>query len=228
MAGAAARAEQLDSIADNLANAQSPGFKASRPAFQSFLAGSGPTDKVFTAAVATGTDLTPGDTVVTDNPLDVLPEGNGFMAVMSGLKQIAYTRNGQLKVGEGNTLISDGHPVLGVDGKSIILPPQTMPTISPDGIVIAGGRPIARMALFKLEGNVERIGPSLYGPGPSGTATAIAKPVFRVGELEMGNATPLEAAVGMISAQRHFESAMQAIATYKRMDERAIEIGRVR
>ena len=35
MAGAAARSEQLDNLADNLANAQSVGFKASRPAFQS-------------------------------------------------------------------------------------------------------------------------------------------------------------------------------------------------
>ena len=37
MAAAAARAEQLDSIADNLANVETPGFKASHPAFQSFL-----------------------------------------------------------------------------------------------------------------------------------------------------------------------------------------------
>ena len=56
MAAAAARAEQLDSIADNLANVETPGFKASRPAFESFLpprAGKS-SDKVSTAAVGTG------------------------------------------------------------------------------------------------------------------------------------------------------------------------------
>jgi len=54
MCGAAARAEQLDAVADNLANAQTPGFKPARPAFESFLAASGAPDKVYPAAVAGG------------------------------------------------------------------------------------------------------------------------------------------------------------------------------
>src|SRR4051794_16984464 len=54
MSAAAARAAQLESISDNLANVETPGFKAGRPSFQSFLPGRGTTDKVFTAAVATG------------------------------------------------------------------------------------------------------------------------------------------------------------------------------
>ena len=56
MAAAAARADQLESIADNLANVETPGFKASYPAFQSFLPrGASPTsDKVAAAAVGTG------------------------------------------------------------------------------------------------------------------------------------------------------------------------------
>jgi flagellar basal-body rod protein FlgF len=49
-----------------------------------------------------------------------------------------------------------------------------------------------------------------------------------VGELELGNVGSLESAVAMITAHRQFETAMQAIETYKKMDERAIEIGRVR
>jgi flagellar basal body rod protein FlgG len=82
MAAAAASADQLDSIADNLANAETPGYKASRPAFQSFLpprglaGASGPQDKVFAAVVATGTDLSLGPVRTTDNPLDVVPEGH--------------------------------------------------------------------------------------------------------------------------------------------------------
>ena len=54
MAAAAARAAQLDSISDNLVNAETPGFKASRPAFQSFLPGGRGSDKILSAAVATG------------------------------------------------------------------------------------------------------------------------------------------------------------------------------
>jgi flagellar basal body rod protein FlgG len=48
------------------------------------------------------------------------------------------------------------------------------------------------------------------------------------GQLEMGNVTPLESTVQMINAQRQFETAMQAIQTYRRLDDRVVEVGRVR
>src|ERR1700710_2827268 len=105
MAAAAARADQLDSIADNLANAQTPGYKASRPAFQSFLpprgispGAQGTPDKVFAGVVATGTDLSAGPVLTTDNPLDIIPEAQSFLSVKTATGQIAYTRNGKLNV----------------------------------------------------------------------------------------------------------------------------------
>jgi flagellar basal-body rod protein FlgF len=51
---------------------------------------------------------------------------------------------------------------------------------------------------------------------------------LRVGEVELGNASALESAVAMIAAQRSFEASMQAIQTYRRLDERSVEVGRVR
>lgn len=228
MAGASARAEQLESIADNLANAQSPGFKASRPAFQAFLASAGQTDKVFTAAVATGIDMSPGETVVTDNPLDVLPDGPGFLAVSTALGQVAYTRNGELKVGAGNALVSDNHPVLGVNGQAITIPQFSTATIANDGAVMADGQVIGQIAQFALQGNVKRIGGSIYAPGPGGSATMLPGATLKVGEIETGNSSPLEATVAMISAQRLFESAMQAMTTMRRLDDKALELGKVR
>ena len=53
MSAAIGRAAQLDAIADNLANIESPGFKGTRPAFSSFLPPGGPTDKVLSGVVAT-------------------------------------------------------------------------------------------------------------------------------------------------------------------------------
>ncbi len=228
MTGAAARAEQLESIADNLANAETPGFKASRPVFQSFLASAGQTDKVFTAAVATGVDMSAGQTVVTDNPLDVLPDGPGFLAVRTGLGQVAYTRNGELKIGPGNVLVSDGHPVLGVDGQPITLPLMTTATIANDGRVMADGQPIGQLAQFALQGRVKRIGGAIYAPEAGGSATMLTGATLKVGEIETGNSSPLQATVAMISAQRVFEAAMQAMTTCRRLDDKAIEMGKVR
>ena len=58
--------------------------------------------------------------------------------------------------------------------------------------------------------------------------TAVSDGRVRIGELELGNAPALEATIQMISAQRHFDTAMQAIQTYRRLDERAVEVGKIR
>lgn len=229
MAAAAARSQQLDAVADNLANAETNGYKATRPAFQSFLA-AGPrvTDKVATAAVATGIDMSPGQPVTTDNPLDVLPEDNAFFAVATAQGRPAFTRDGALSIGAGGQLLSQGLPLLGTNGQPIVVPPDTNPVIQDDGTVLAAGHVVGQIGLFRLDGNVSKVGPALYQPVFGGRALPMPDTRLRVGELEMGNAPALESAVAMISAQRHFETAMQAIQTYRRMDERANELGKVR
>jgi flagellar basal-body rod protein FlgF len=236
MAAAAARADQLDSIADQLANAETPGYKASRPAFQSFLPPRGiapgaangtMTDKIFAGVVATGTDLSQGVLRTTDNPLDIVPEGQLFMSVASTNGQPAYTRNGKLNITPEGALVADGHPVMGTSNRPIMVPPGADVIISQTGVVSADGAPIDRIALFELQGNVVRVGPQLYDAGPGGTVTPTEGGVS-TGQLEMGNVTPLESTVQMINAQRQYETAMQAIQTYRTLDARVIEVGRVR
>ena len=234
MAAAAARVEQLDSIADNLANAESPGYKASRPAFQAFLparglnpAATNAQDKVFVADVATGTDLSPGPVRTTDNPLDIIPGGESFISVTTLTGPVAYTRNGKLNLTADGVLVADHRPVLGETGRPIVVPPGAQVTINQSGVVSADSRPIDTLATFNLSGNVVRVGPQLYGPGPGGSV-APASDGVSTGQLEMGNVTPLEATVQMINAQRQYDMATQAIQTYRRLDDRAIEVGKIR
>jgi flagellar basal-body rod protein FlgF len=234
MVAASARAEQLDSIADQLANAESPGYKASRPAFQAFLPprslNPGATnlqDKVFAADVATGTDLSAGPVRTTDNPLDIIPGGESFISVTTLAGPVAYTRNGKLNLTSEGVLVSDHHPVLGVTGNPIVVPPGSQISINQAGVVSADGRPVDTLATFNLSGNVVRVGPQLYAPGPGGSVDPAIDGVS-TGQLEMGNVTPLEATVQMINAQRHYEMATQAIQTYRRLDDRAIEVGKIR
>jgi len=235
MAAAAARSDQLDSIADNLANAETPGYKASRPAFQSFLpprgvapgAGAALQDKIFAGVVATGTDLSQGPIRTTDNPLDIVPEGQLFLSVTSITGQPAYTRNGKLNITPEGAMVADGRPVMGTSNLPIVVPPGADVTISQTGVVSADGVAVDRIALFDLGGNVVRVGPQLYAAGPGGTVTPTEGGVS-TGQLEMGNVTPLESTVQMINAQRQYETATQAIQTYRRLDDKAIEVGRIR
>jgi flagellar basal-body rod protein FlgF len=229
MAAAAARAEQLDSIADNLANAETPGFKASHPAFQSFLprGASATSDKVATAVVGTGTDMARGTVVATENPLDVLPQEDAFLTVRTATGP-AYTRNGRLTISPDGFLISSGRLVMGTSGNPIQVPPGAVPVINERGSVMVDRVELDRLALFNFQGPVAHVGPSLYGPGPGGTVVPAPDLGVSVGQLEMGNSTPLDATVAMIGAQRQFETAMQAIQTYRRLDDRVVEVGKVR
>ena len=231
MAAAAARSQQLDSVADNLANAQTPGFKASRPAFQSFMPAAGEgeqQDKILSAAVATGVDLRPGVTVATERAIDVVPQPDTFRSGETQGGTRAYPRNGGINLGPSGELSIAGNPLLDGQGQRITVPEGAVPELTEAGDVMVDGSPVARIALFKIDGAVSKSGPALLVPGPGAQVTEVPEGKMSVGHLELGNAAPLEATISMISSQRHFDAAMQAIQTYRKVDERAIEVGRVR
>lgn len=228
MNGAAARLAQLDAISDNLANAQTPGFKAERPSFEAFLASAGGAqpDKVYPAAVSTRIDLSPGAAVHTGEPLDVLPEHNGFLAVKTP-KGLAFTRDGHLQVDADGSLRSGAHPVADRGGEPIIAPAGSVVRIEQNGGVFANNVRIAELGVFQLSGPVDRISPSVVVPQSASGVTPLDAAV-RVGEIETGNSSPLEAVVQLVSAQRNFEASLQALQTSKQLDSRASEVGRVR
>jgi len=240
MCGAAARAEQLESVADNLANIQTRGFKASRPAFESFLPLGGKYDKSYTAAVATAVDLRAGPTSSTGNPLDVLPADGAFLAVGTPGGSVAYTRDGRMALDAERRLVISGHPVLAKNGNPIVVPMDSTPQVDPDGRVRAvlqsvserATRPdpveLGELATFQLTGTVDRLGPSMLQPGAGGQAVPVQDTKVEVGTVELANAAPLEGTVEMIAAQRSFEASMQAIQTYRSMDQSASALGRAK
>jgi len=227
MCGAVARAEQLDAVSDNLANSQTPGFKAARPAFEAFLAPSGAQDKHYPAAVATGFDLRPGPTATTGNPLDVVPEDGAFLTVRTPSGATAYTRDGRLTLDADRRLVVGGRPVLSREGNPIQLPPDQAARVDARGTVWAGDLQVAHLGLARLEGVVDRVGPSLLAPGKGGKALPVEVGV-RSGEVELGNSSALEATIALVNAQRSYDASMQAIQTYRQLDQRATEVARVR
>ncbi|MBL8937549.1 MAG: flagellar hook basal-body protein [Archangium sp.] len=228
MNGAAARMAQLDSISDNLANINTPGFKASRPAFEAFLAkaASNDPDQVHAAAVQTQLDLSTGAVIHSGDPMDVMPTGTSFLAVKL-TDGLAFTRNGRLQVDESGALRVSGQLVVDDAGAPIIAPPQSSVRVEPSGAIFANNQKIAQLGLFELHGSIDRISPTLLRPqSPEGFAVSNA--TVRIGEFEVSNSSALEAAVQMVSAQRNFDNSMQALQTYRRLDEKAVEMGRIR
>lgn len=229
MNGAAARMEQLDSVSDNLANAQTPGFKAERPAFEAFLANGDSKEsatKVYAAAVSTQVDLSAGQVVQTGDMMDVLPTGKSFLGVQTS-NGIALTRAGHLTVDANGTLTAAGRPVVDREGKPIVAPVGTVVSVQPSGAVYANEIRIGEIGLFEVSGPVDRIAPSLVAPHDQKQLTA-STDTLRVGTMETSNSSALEAAVQMITAQRHFDASIQALQTYKKLDEKATDVGRIR
>lgn len=229
MSGAAARAAQLDAISDNLANIETPGFKATRPSFQSFLPPRATrSDKVMSAAIGTGIDLRPGVTTPTDLPLDVVPDGASFLAVATPTGQRAFTRDGHIEIAPNGSLTVAGNALLDPDGEPLQVPPGSSPMIRANGDLVVDDAVVGRIGLFDVGGPMGRLGPALLAPATGATVTPLPDGTLRTGELESGNATALESTVEMIGAQRNFESAMQAIQTYRELDQKAVDVGRIR
>jgi flagellar basal-body rod protein FlgF len=89
------------------------------------------------------------------------------------------------------------------------------------------GTSIDTIGLFNVQGPMDRNGASMFSPNAATTVEAV-EGKLQVGTLEMGNVPALESTIAMIGAQRHFETAMQAIQTYKKLDDSAIQVGKIR
>lgn len=222
MSGAEARSDQLDAISDALANVQTPGYRAQRPAFATVLSQAGGVS--YAMAAGTSVDTRQGVLQQTGNPLDVVPQNGAWLSVETPSGDVAYTRDGRMSVGADGQLRVAGGLVLGESGGPISLPEGSAISIGSDGTVMANGEPLDRLGTSQLDGALQHVSGSLY-------SASSAEPVtegMQVSSLEMSNSSALEAAVGMVSAQRGFESSMQVIETYKTMHDRASELGRVR
>jgi flagellar basal-body rod protein FlgF len=227
MAGATARERQLEAIADDLANAQTPGFKSTRPVFRTVLAEQNGV-RAFPAAAGSGADLRAGATSNTGNPLDVLPDEGHFLAVRTRDGGVAYTRDGRLQVDPRGTLRAADLPVLTTDGREVAIARDSKLEIGGGGELVVNGEPIGRLGQVRLDGQAKKIGPSLLQPLPgSGQAVQVEGRV-QSGAVELGNRTALDSMVDMVSAQRHFDASMQALDAYRKMGDRSSEIGKVR
>src|SRR4051812_34308036 len=129
VAGWVARTQALDTAAANLANAQTPGFRAEREYFRSFLAESQEQQSQVGQAinrlgVVGGSQLSTaqGPMQRTGNPLDLGIEGDGFFAIQTG-KGLRFTRDGSFHRSQSGMLVSAaGEPVLSQAKQPISIP----------------------------------------------------------------------------------------------------------
>ena len=207
-------AEQIrqEQIANDLANASTPGYKADRTSQRSFdelllsnsrtgaTVGSAGTAVVIEAIT---TDFTPAPARETGEPLDFAIQGEGFFAVQTE-RGVRYTRNGQFTVSPQGLLATPaGDPVLGRGGRTI--------AVGPDGRVDPATLDVITLRDPRKEGD------SLVIGTPAGDVRGLV----RAGALEGSGADPARAMVDMIASMRSFEAGQRVITTIDSTLEKA-------
>jgi flagellar basal-body rod protein FlgG len=249
-------AQQLnvDTIANNLANVNTTGYKKSKVEFQDVLytklraqgtetaAGSkvpvGLDVGYGTKPVATQRFFTEGNLQQTGNPLDLSIEGDGFYQITMPGGETGYSRDGSFKMSaDGQLTTSDGfylQPSVSIpaDSESI--------SISADGVVsvkVAGDaqpQEVGQIELAKFinPAGLEAIGHNLFlANGATGSPT-LGNPSssgfgrINQGYLEMSNVEIVEEMVNMIMAQRAYEINSKAITTSDEMSQLASNLKR--
>ena len=237
LSGATQTLERQAVVANNMANASTPGFRAQLSMFRAVpVNGDGLATRAITASTTPGADLSPGDMTETGRSLDVAIDGDGWLAVQAENGEEAYTRAGGLQMDSTGLLRSNGNVVLSEFGAPLVLPLGAEVTIAPDGTISAlgaGDQPnaiaeIGRLKLVNPEADqIARGGDNLFHPrnNEDGTPGApfAADDTVRVvsGAIESSNVNPTEAMVSMIENARRFEMQMKMISSIDENDQSA-------
>jgi flagellar basal-body rod protein FlgF len=229
MGGAKATLQRQDSLANNLANASTAGFRAELQAFRAVpVRGDGATTRVYALESTIGYNATPGPVQTTGRSLDVAMKGNAWLAVQALDGTEAYTRAGSLEVNpEGQLVTPSGLPVMG-DGGPITLPANAQVEIAPDGTIstkVGNGRPqqSGKLKLVTPEAPLTRGTDGLFR-GAEGDLTADPNARLQSGALEGSNVSPVETMVAMITASRQFEQQMKLLQTAEQKEQSAAKL----
>jgi flagellar basal-body rod protein FlgF len=220
--------------ANNLANANTTGFKADYEAYRAMpLFGDGHPSRVFALAERPGIDFSTGSLESTGNELDVAVNGDGMIAVLAPDGSEAYTRAGELQVDSaGQLTTASGRPVLG-NGGPIALPPSEKIAIGSDGTISVRGvgqdatalAQIDRIRLVKPElSNLIKGEDGLFRTRDGSPAPVDATVTVTSGALEHSNVKPISEMVQMIETARRYELAVKAMRDAEQMDSEGARI----
>jgi flagellar basal-body rod protein FlgF len=235
MTGAAQALEQQSTVANNLANASTTGFRAQLSTFRqvpmTFADGSsGDSTRTFVLSSTPGADFAPGPIQQTGNPLDVAIQGKGWLAVQAADGTEAYTRAGNLHVDANGQIVNANNlPVLGNSGPMSV-PTGADVTIGSDGTVTAltpGDPPTSIATIDQLKlvnpdpATLTRSDDGLFRTADGQPADADPTVVVAPASLEGSNVNAVSAMVDMITNARQFQMQTKLLSTADQNDQSA-------
>lgn len=235
---------RMDVMTNNLANANTNGFKKEGTTSQSFdsvlaykikdtsQAGNLP-KRIgnMSLGVKTGenyVDYSEGPIKETGNPLDMALSSNGFFTIeytnKAGETSTMYTRDGNFTMtSRGYLVTQDGDYVLGARGRRIRLDPALPVSVDRAGNIYQDGAAVASLQLTDFEdyNYLERYGENFFYP-VEGATTTEADTEVHSGYLELANMSVVTEMVNMIAIQRHYDANQKVITTYDDTLDKAV------
>jgi flagellar basal-body rod protein FlgG len=233
--GMAAQEMNIDNISNNLANANTTGYKMRRAQFQDLLyqtvvqpgSAAGQQTVVPTGLqVGLGTRASSNEIIFTqgafsqtDNPYDMVIQGKGFFQVRRPSGELAYTRAGNFHLDKDGTIVtSDGNPL----EPQITVPPAAQQiSVAPDGTVsytqanqtTAQQAGQIQLANFQNPAGLNSLGGNLYAPTDASGDATVGTPggqeglgSLMQGYTEQSNVSIVEEFINLIQAQRGYEA----------------------
>ncbi|HEY0236121.1 MAG TPA: flagellar basal-body rod protein FlgF [Afipia sp.] len=230
---------QIDVVANNVANVNTNGFKASNSLFEEFLQTGAHEDNFsssdrrvsFVQDRATMQDFSPGSNERTGNPLDVAINGKGFLTVQTPGGE-RYTRDGGLQINaQGQLVTAGGNPVLGTGGPITFQQTDRDINISEDGTVtvregtvtqVDSIRGKLKIASFDNPQNLKREGSNLFS---SGGASAQPDTTSRVnqGFIEKSNVNAVTEMSRLMEVSRTYQSVASLMQQQSDLRKSAIQ-----
>lgn len=208
--------KRLATIANNVANMNTPGFRSEEVHFSTLLDQTGASDVAYASEGKTFSSLKAGPVEPTGNLLDVAVEGPGWFAVRTPAGT-GYTRDGRMRMSpEGELRTMGNMPILDAGGAPLIIDPAGGEVrIGADGSISQGRKPVGRIGLYLLpqDATLTRQDGSTILSDRAGTLVQdFTRNMVRQGYLEGSNVDPVMEMTRLITLQRAFEQAASAVS----------------
>ena len=227
---------ELDIVANNIANANTTGFKtedlmvrteAAKPART--LGGTNPVKFVLDDGVTR--DFTQGAMTKTDGAFDLAIEGKGFFKVQTAAGE-RYTRDGRFTTNpEGKVVTQSGNPVLDEGGGEILVDPQLGPvSIGKDGTMSQGAVRVGKIGVVLADdlSALRKDGDNLYRNTSNTTLQQAPSAIVHQGMLEASNVQSVTQITKLIEVQRAYESMAKMMDNTAELTRSAVErLGKV-
>ena len=232
---------ELDVVANNIANVNTPGFKADGTMFEEFIGKVARSDMddlsrrdsrvSFVRDRATWSDLGQGSMERTGNPTDVAIQGQGFFAVQTPQGE-RYTRNGAFQINaQGQLVTGDGNPVLGENGPIQFQPNDREIQISGDGTVsvtVPGAtgeslRGKLRMVGFDNPGGLQKSGAGNFALANGVNIVPDTTSRFSQGTVEKSNVRSVVEMTRMIEITRTYTQVANMIQAQADLSRSAVD-----